>query len=198
MVRPAVIAARSPSFRGRARGFSMTEVLIGSVLLLISGAAMASVFRSSLAALRFSGEEDAISAAISADLAAIEKVNTYYACPTGSCAVGNLSGPPPNKFQYAPSSTSVTAATAFRALCSNESAQLVDALVAYLQPTTTIPVPYPGSGGSLSISRSVRRDPANANANANLDRNRYIVEWVPSRGPTRQILLTPTVAAWCP
>lgn len=174
-MRRAATAARSPSCRGRARGFSITEVLIGTVLLLVSGAAMATVFRSSLVALRFSGEEDAISAAISADLAAIEKFNTYYACPTGSCAVGTLSGPQPSRFQYAPSGTSVTAATAFRALCRHQTIHQLGGLVAYLQPTSTIPVSYPGSGGSLSISRTVRRDPANSNADINLIRNRYIV-----------------------
>ena len=86
-------------------GFSLVEVIVSVVLLAVSTVAIMSVFNSSISTMRSSTELDATAAAISADLAVIERMNDYYSCPTGSCSVGNLSNAPPNKYEYAPSAS---------------------------------------------------------------------------------------------
>ena len=172
-------------------GFSLVEVIVSVVLLAVFTVAIMSVFNSSISTMRSSTELDATAAAISADLAVIERMNDYYSCPTGSCSVGNLSNAPPNKYEYAPSASDAAASTAFLALCTNNPANLSVELVNTIGASATITA---NNGISpIAISRTAKLHPDNG-----VNRYLYIVEWTPPMGAKRQIILSPTVAQWCP
>jgi hypothetical protein len=209
MKRSPPIGHSASSLRSGSPGFSLVELLVGSALLVLTGFAMASILQVTFRFLNQSGEGDAMTAAVNADQAQIEKLNTYYACPSGSCSLPSpLPVNPPTKFQYAPSPTLIngnqvdlSAIQQFASLCrpaNAAAAQLVDNLITAIQ---ALPIPVNPPSTPL-FSREVEAVPTNFAEQTHLYRVRwYYREPGDPAGelpPKRQILLTPTVAAWCP
>jgi type II secretory pathway pseudopilin PulG len=189
-------------------GFSLVEGLISALLLLVSTVAILGVFNYSLQSLRRSSNRDDLSAAISADVAAIELMNDNYACDitTGLCNSINSEQAGPTKYTYAPGSADSGWLT-FKQLCDTPTTSttpgLSTALIAEINQTATI---FASSNGqSLSIPRSAKPHPDNNkpdtlpnSSQAIYPRHQYLVEWIPPQGSKRLLLLTPTVANWCP
>lgn len=188
-------------------GFSLVEVVISALLLLVSTVAVMSVFDYSILSLRRSSDRDAIAAAISADVAAIERMNDRYSCSiaTGACS-DDESIPMPTKYTYAPGRTAA-GWLPFKQLCDTPTTQagngLATALIAKINQTSAITTS--SNGRDLVIPRSAKPHPDNNKADPLPDgttivypRHLYIVEWAPAQGPRRELVLTPTVANWCP
>ncbi len=188
-------------------GFSIVEVVISSLLLLVSTVAIMSIFDYSILSLRRSSDRNAIAAAISADVAAIERMNDRYSCSTstGECSADDTL-PAPTKYTYAPGQTADGWLT-FKQLCETPTTQgsagLATAMITKINQTTSISAS--SNGRSLTIPRSAKPHPDNnkadvltVNTTVVYPRHLYIVEWIPPQGPRRELVLTPTVANWCP
>ena len=165
-------------------GFSVAEAIVSASILTVSSVALISVFTSSVESVKSISSRDAVSAAINADLAEIQRLNDYYTCFNGSCVVACFTQSPPSKYQYAPPHNSAAYAT-FAALCKNTPpTNLSQGLVNELGTIRTI---------TPNITRTARLHPNNG-SNGHL----YIVEWSPPEGAKTQIILSPTVSQWCP
>ena len=165
-------------------GFSLAEAIVSAGLLTVSSVALISVFTSSVESVKSINNRDAVTAAINADLAKIQRLNDYYTCFTGSCVVASFTQSPPTKYQYTPPHNSAAYAT-FAGLCKNTPpTNLSQGLVNELGASTTI---------TPNITRTASLHPNNG-SNGHL----YIVEWSPPQGPKTQIILSPTVSQWCP
>lgn len=170
-------------------GFNLVELVVAAALMMATTIAIIGVFNTSIFSLRDSNSRDAMAAAISTDLSEIERLNDNYACPSGDCSVQSLA---PTKYGYSPS-TSDPGWANFEALCRNTSENLTQNLV---DAINQIPSPTAiAQGNNIVIQRTARLHPNNGS-----DRHLYIVEWTPpsQQGPPRQIVLSPSVAAWCP
>lgn len=189
-------------------GFSIVEGLISALLLLASTVAIMGVFNYSLQSLRRSSDRDDISAAISTDVAAIERMNDHYACDinSGLCNTNDNQETAPTKYNYAPG-RSDSGWPSFKQLCNTPTTPntpgLSTALIAKINQTTSISAT--SSGQVLAIPRSAKPHPDNnkpdtlANGSQVIyPRHQYLVEWIPPQGAKRLLLLTPTVANWCP
>ncbi len=186
-------------------GFSLVEVVISALLLLASTVAIASIFDFSILSLRRSSERDAVAAAISADMAAIELLNEYYTCDSGSgtCNYDESQQTMPSKHNYAPGKSDTGWAT-FKQLCdtptTSASTGISSALITKLSQVSAISTPI--NGQVIPIPRSVKPHPDNnkpePDTNVIYPRHLYIVEWSPPQGSKRELVLTPTVANWCP
>jgi type II secretory pathway pseudopilin PulG len=188
-------------------GFSIVEVVVSALLLLVSTVAILSVFDYSIFSLRRSSDRDAIAAAISADLASIERMNDRYSCSnsTGACSDDD-SKPNPTKYNYAPGRKDAGWLN-FKQLCDTPtttgSSGLSTALIEKINQTAAITVTT--NGLPITISRSAKPHPDNNKADGLPNgttivypRHLYIVEWLPPQGPKRELVLTPTVTNWCP
>jgi len=186
-------------------GFSLVEVVISALLLLASTVAIASIFDFSILSLRRSSERDAVAAAISADMAAIKLLNEHYTCDSesGSCNYDESQQIMPSKHNYAPGKSDAGWAT-FKQLCdtptTSASTGISSALITNISQVSAISTPI--NGQVIPIPRSVKPHPDNnkpePDTNVIYPRHLYIVEWSLPQGSKRELVLTPTVANWCP
>ncbi len=171
-----------------ARGFSIAELVITSSIMAIASVTLAYIFGRSTEFIQRGSDRDATAAAISGDIAKIERLNGSYACPP-SKGCGTQENPP-SKFKYAPENDE-TGYQSFKNLCSiggGLSAGLVEAINQIPNPTIS------SAGKTIIIGRIAKQFPNNTSDGTHL----YVVEWVPPQGTKRQITLLPTVAGWCP
>jgi hypothetical protein len=189
-------------------GFSIVEAIVSALLLVLSTAAIISIFDYSLLSLRRSGDRDTIAAAISADIATIERMNDRYSCDiaSGTCSEDENKPANPTKFDYAPGLTD-SGWPRFKELCNSPTTQaspgLATALIDKINQTSSITTT--SNGRAIAILRTARPHPDNNKADTLeggmqvvYPRHLYIVEWIPEQGPKRELVLTPTVANWCP
>lgn len=165
-----------------ADGFSLVEVMLAAALMVIVAVGTAVLFtlsnRQTLESRIRQGEQ----AAISNDLATIQRLNDRYSCASGSCAIAASD---PGENDYYPGTTATRASV--DAQCS--SGALIDNLITAINAAAT-----PASFSNLGI----RRRPASANSDDPAT-NRYMVTWSSSDGrQLRQVTLVPTMAGWCP
>lgn len=175
--------------RASESGLSLAEVVVSAGVITIAGIALANALYYSIESTKGLNSREAVAFAINTDLASIHKLNDYYVCFTGSCHVASLEPPPPNQFQYAPSSSDSIAFAKFVALCQNNPANLSQALVERIGASTTIRP----ENSTITITRTARLHPNNGS-----DSHLYMVEWSPPQGPKTQIVLSPPVSRWCP
>lgn len=192
-----------PGRRAGQAGFSLVEVLISSVILLVTlvGAVTISVTSSMdsyRTGLRYKKE-----AAIDADLAQIQRLNERYTCISGTCLIQTGSTDPMGKDDYFPNPVASSlrpdddhdgVADAAEVPLKNfqnrcrylNSLDLVTPLKALIE--ATLPVPD-------GLQRTIAVD-ATTQAGA----HRYTVTYVDptSNEVMRQMTLVPSAVAWCP
>lgn len=164
------------------KGFSLVEMLVSSVILVIAGIGSVGLFTlsSRQAALSRSIEEGQF--AISIDLANVLRMNDRYVCTASGCAISGGTTPPGENGYY-PADSSGQAL--FLAKCADGS--LSQGLVSLINEMGTT-----AQMQAQKMERAAVQDTSTPGA------HRYSVSWKVNGALIRQITLTPTTAAWCP
>lgn len=166
----------------RSQGFSLVELLVAAVLMLVASMGGTVLFNQATQqanAIRRTLEQQF---AISADLASIIDRNDRYTCSSGTCMEPVNPSPsddPPNQNGYVPSNPQT-----MQAICQQG---LADALVTSIGTTAT------------AIGPGVMRTASFPdNTQTSVPPHRYTVTWKSGDRVLRQVQLIPTVAGWCP
>lgn len=186
--------------RRHGEGLTIVELLVAVFLLAIGLIASFALFTATVQQMRRTTQRNEAQAAVERDISLIQQGNDRYSCQSIPC---DVAGADLNEDQYAPNpETDLATFNAFRDLCTDEG--LLDDLFAWIaaqdnppdangdpmrQPPARITAdnePYPYVVGD-SVSAS----------------NRYQVRWIANDSAgnqivNRTIVLTPTVASWCP
>lgn len=178
---------RTPRSAPHPAGFSLVELLVAAMLMMISTIGGTWLFNSA------TGQANAIRLtlrqqfAISNDLATLQEISDRYSCASGTCTAV-LTGNPPNQDGYVPVDVNGTVDQAFLDLCA---AGLSDGLVSQINATPSADLINQG------INRTASHEPAGTSS---VPPHRVRVRWTDdANGRTlRQVQLTPTVAGWCP
>lgn len=178
-------------------GFTLTELLVSTVMLLIVLASVASMFESTnrqtlLTERRYKQEAD-----IDADLALISKLIEHYTCTQGTTTLqcqSNINAHP-TKNGYFPNPTATDLVNAFEAACNQVDGQ-------------TLLTPLIGTGGIIATTAPVSQDRLNGLSRTITRTNlpdgrghRYTVTYFvgDANGEMmRQTSFVPTAANWCP
>lgn len=177
-------------------GFSLVELLVAVVVMLMSSIGGTTVFTQAIRQLEQMRGTVQQQAAINSDLAAILELNDRYSCFSGICTVDLAEDPaivpPPDQDQYAPADPDNRShSPTFRALCNRG---LVDTLITRIESLPPL--------ADDTIQRTVVVDSSSldqAGQRASIPPHRYRVEWRNADDRLlRQVQLIPTVAAWCP
>lgn len=191
-------------------GFTLVELLIAAVVMVLSTIGSAVMFNQATRQGLSGNLRLEEQLAISRDLAAILEINERYSCASGPCSVtlnavqpGEALPPPPDQGGYAPADVDATptGGRSFRALCAQG---LLTNLLAALQTTGEIDgEATPGRtilvGTSVQRTVSLLEAGGSGTATESLPPHRYRVDWRDADGRLlRQVQLIPTVAAWCP
>ena len=183
------------------QGFTLLELLMGAVLLVLAMGGVASSLQVAANTSRRSGHQSQLEALIDQDMAAIEALNDRFTCCPGSCTAttatiqaaitsGSCSTATPRDYRYyapaQPSGANTTATTNFEAACS--SGAIATALVAAFPA-----LPTPAAGANLSRSTPELQD-----ASAQRLRWTYTGSVGSQVVATRKVTLVPAAAAWCP
>jgi type II secretory pathway pseudopilin PulG len=196
---PTVLPAPRRS-RGAA-GFSLVELMVSSVLLVLALTGTSVLFvesnRSSAAAETRYRQQ----ALVDTDLARVRRLNDRYSCSTGSCtSLGSLElgkhdfFPPP--VSNAANGNS-SAGQLFEALCN--STGLITQLVADIGAP---PAALTGTGITYSIDTANQGQQTVSEFGTNVVRNlhRYTITYTSTASGEllRRVTLVPTTVAWCP
>jgi type II secretory pathway pseudopilin PulG len=178
-------AARAKSQRSmqQAGGFSLVEMMIAAVLMVIATIGTVGMFNYGISQNSSSRGKQEEQSAISEDVADIQRINDRYTCSNEqSCAVATND---PGENSYYP--TGPSPSSPFNTACLKGT--LLDNLIDTITTTPT-PTAFSRLGISRSVSVSIPSDGRY---------NRYTVTWSNRAGTRlRQITLVPTVAGWCP
>jgi len=177
------VRARLQQPTRRAGGFSLVEMMIAAVLMVIATIGTVSLFNYGITQNSSSRGKQEEQSAISEDVAVIQRINDRYTCTSEkACAVASSD---PGENGYYP--TGPNPSSPFNAACLNGT--LLNNLTTTITTTAT-----PTAFTSLGITRSV-----SASVSSDGRYNRYTVTWRNRTGTRlRQITLVPTVAGWCP
>jgi type II secretory pathway pseudopilin PulG len=167
----------------RAGGFSLVEMMMAAVLMVIATIGTVGLFNYGISQNSSSRGKQEEQSAISEDVAIIQRINDRYSCSNEqACAVASSD---PGEDSYYPEGPEPS--PVFNAACLDGT--LLDNLISTIRATAT-----PGTFTSLGISRTVK-----PTANSAARYNRYTVTWRNRAGTRlRQITKVPTVAGWCP
>ncbi|WP_216905451.1 prepilin-type N-terminal cleavage/methylation domain-containing protein [Synechococcus sp. CCY 0621] len=195
---------RSPPTAKRRRpanGFSLVELMVSSVLLVLALTGTSVLFvesnRSSAAATARYRQQ----ALVDTDLARVRRHNDRYTCSSGTCTSLGTVELGKNDFFPSPTSTAATgnstAGNSFEALCNSTSliTQLVADIGSAPSNLTTAGIAYtinPNNQGQQTISEF------GTNVTRNL--HRYTITYTNSTSGEvlRRVTLVPTTVAWCP
>ncbi len=194
--------ALPPHRRSRgAGGFSLVELMVASVLLVVALTGTSVLFvesnRSSAAAETRYRQQ----ALVDTDLARVRRLNDRYTCSSGSCtSLGSLELGK-NDFFPPPTSTAAngnsSAGQLFEALCN--STGLITQLVTDIG---TPPAALTTAGVSYSVDSANQGQQTVSEFGTNVVRNlhRYTITYTNSISGEllRRVTLVPTTVAWCP
>lgn len=167
-------------------GFSLVEMMVAAVLMLIATAGSVVLFNYSISQNRSSRGKQEEQSAISEDLANIQTMNDRYTCSTPSSCSVTSSDPGENSY-YASGTTPSTGTGSFDEACQN--GNLINNLITAINNKAT-----PTAFTRLGITRTVAKT-----TNSAADYLRYTVTWTSSTNARlRQITLVPTASGWCP
>lgn len=180
------IPGYNPPSHGRvagATGFSMPELIISSIILAIAVLASAQLFNSSNRLNVDTSQRNNNESLIDTDLTAISKRNEHFSCKgSTSCAIPITTHSIDNYFPSNPAEI-----VAFETLCTTGT-QLVDLLIAQINAAQPAPA---------GVERGIAATPMAGHTSSHL----YTVTYYSDATRTtrlRQVVFTPTVAAWCP
>jgi type II secretory pathway pseudopilin PulG len=175
--------ARTRHSTRQAAGFSLVEMMIAAVLMVIATIGTVGMFNYGISQNSSSRGKQEEQSAISEDVADIQRINDRYTCSNEqTCAVASSD---PGENGYYP--TGSNPSSSFNAACLDGT--LLDNLINTITTTAT-----PSAFSNLGITRSV-----SASVSSDVRYNRYTVTWRNRAGTRlRQITLVPTVAGWCP
>jgi prepilin-type N-terminal cleavage/methylation domain-containing protein len=175
---------RRPSRFSSATGFTLVELLVAAVVMVLASAGGSALFNQATrqaAQIRLHLEQQF---AIASDLSAILELNDRYSCATGTCVVAE-GAEPPNQGEYMPVDPALAPALCAPGLSTD--------LVARVNGLAAL-------GGG--IQRTAQLDPSagvvNGAGEITSPPHRYLVSWSQGTTTLRQVQLVPTVAAWCP
>jgi len=191
-----------PPRRSRgAAGFSLVELMVSSVLLVLALTGTSVLFvesnRSSAAAETRYRQQ----ALVDTDLARVRRLNDRYTCSTGTCTSLGSVELSKNDFFPPPTSTAAngnsSAGQLFEALCNSTS--LITQLVADIGAT---PSTLTAAGITYSIDAANQGQQTVTEFGTNVVRNlhRYTITYTNSGSGEllRRVTLVPTTVAWCP
>ncbi|MCP9935017.1 prepilin-type N-terminal cleavage/methylation domain-containing protein [Cyanobium sp. Candia 9D4] len=184
-----------------AAGFSLVELMVSSVLLVLALTGTSVLFvesnRSSAAAETRYRQQ----ALVDTDLARVRRLNDRYTCSTGSCT--SLGSVELGKHDFFPPPVSTaangnsSAGQLFEALCN--STGLITQLVADIGAP---PAALTGAGITYSIDTANQGQQTVSEFGTNVVRNlhRYTITYTngTSGELLRRVTLVPTTVAWCP
>ena len=185
-----IISSRYPASQA---GFSLVELMISSVLIVLSAVGSAGLFMLSNRQSQGSRIAQESQAAINSDMAAVLSANDRFSCASssGASATCEIKGFLPNQNQYFPFPCSNAEDCDFWSLCvSTGDPRLASEVAAAINA-------LPGSAdfARLALTRNAVPEPI-SNSEPNF---RYTVTWSDANGvQLRQLTLVPTAAAWCP
>lgn len=162
-------------------GFSLVELLIAAVLMVISSIGGTALFNNATRQANAIHNTLQQQFTIANDLAAVLELNDRYVCTDTNCSI-KREGNAPNQNEYI-SPSAADANSPFRSLCNSDlTAKLVEAI------NTSAKVAGP------NVERLATDD------NPSLPPHHYLVTWTSKTNGRvlRQVQLIPTVAAWCP
>jgi prepilin-type N-terminal cleavage/methylation domain-containing protein len=184
-----------------AAGFSLVELMVSSVLLVVALTGTSILFmesnRSSAATTTRYNQQ----ALVDSDLARVRRLNDRYTCFSGTCTSLGTAELGKNDFFPTPASAAVdgnsTAGAAFETLCN--STQLITPLVNQIGST---PAALSSAGISYSIDTNNQGQQTVSEFGVNVVRNlhRYTITYVNSSTGEllRRVTLVPTTVSWCP
>ena len=191
-----------PPRRSRgAGGFSLVELMVSSVLLVLALTGTSVLFvesnRSSAAAETRYRQQ----ALVDTDLARVRRLNDRYSCSTGTCTSLGSVELGKNDFFPVPTSNAAngnsSAGQLFEALCNSTS--LITQLVADIGAT---PSTLTAAGITYSIDTANQGQQTVSEFGTNVVRNlhRYTITYTNSSSGEllRRVTLVPTTVAWCP
>jgi type II secretory pathway pseudopilin PulG len=191
-----------PPRRSRgAGGFSLVELMVSSVLLVLALTGTSVLFvesnRSSAAAETRYRQQ----ALVDTDLARVRRLNDRYTCSSGTCTSLGTVELAKNDFFPPPTSNAAngnsSAGLAFEALCN--STGLITQLVADIGAT---PSTLTAAGITYSIDSANQGQQTVSEFGTNVVRNlhRYTITYTNSSSGEllRRVTLVPTTVAWCP
>ncbi len=193
-------AAPSPR-RAQPTGFTLVELLVSSVLLMVGLSGTSLLFQEANQSSAAASERYQQQALVDRDLARVRRLNDRYTCFSGTCSsLGSLEL---GKNDYFPTPTSSaptgnsTAGDAFEALC--KSTGLINQLVADIGAT---PAALTTAGITYTIDTAHQGQQTISEFGTNVIRNlhRYTITYTSlSNGEQlRRVTLVPTTVSWCP
>ncbi len=190
-----------PPLQVETTGFTLVELLISSVLLVVALTGTSVLFmesnRSSAAASSRYNQQ----ALVDTDLARVRRLNDRYTCVSGTCTSLGTVELGKNDFFPTPTSTALdgnsAAGDAFEALCNSTS--LISPLVREIGAT---PAVLTAAGITYAIDTDNQGQQTISEFGINVVRNlhRYTITY--SDGSSgellRRVTLVPTTVSWCP
>ncbi|WP_087067821.1 type II secretion system protein [Cyanobium sp. NIES-981] len=184
---PIALPRRLGSALGSDAGFTLIEVLVGTVVIAVTVAATAGLFGTAINIIRRTGLLASQGSVIDADISRIGELSVNYnACttPTGSFAAcpGQAVG---TSYYYFPSTSAN--ATAFFSACNSTTASshITANFIAAINN-----LPQPGSG--------VTRQTAQREDGSNSGNHVVVIRWqTATQNPIRVLKTLPVLSAWC-
>lgn len=177
-----------------AAGFSLTELIIAAVMLLIVLGSLASIFESTNRHTAATERRYRQESNVDADLALIAKLNEHYTCAAGTTSVTCTSNidAHPTKNGFFPDPTATTLVASFEDHCNNTNNQ-------------ALLTPLIGSGQIIETQapdNEVRLPGLTRTIASDLRGHRYTVTYYVGDDTNgemlRQASFVPTTANWCP
>ena len=176
-------------------GFSLVELMISSILIVLSAIGSAGLFMISNRQARSSRINQESQAAINIDIAAVLSANDRYSCASSDGSEGScdIKSNPPDAKHYFPYPCNNSEDCKFWDLCWSISD--VDGRLATDVASKINAIPKPANFTQFKITRTAIAEPISDSK----PNHRYTVTWSTVNGvQLRQLTLVPTAAAWCP
>lgn len=197
-----MITADTTSIRPQrltSQGFTIVELLVGSVLVLIAAAGAALIVANTSRTLQAGRDVDRQQALVDDDVAAVREIAARFTCCSGACGVataGCFPGATPgdDRFYYPFLATANAAAPAFlegAAGSCNVNGGVGNAFIAAIAANA----PTSGEFNTQGLVRAVA--PVDANDPRN-HRVRLTYTGPANRGVARIVEILPPAASWCP
>lgn len=185
------MAAPQPATKNRTgSGFTLTELIIAAVMLLIVLGSLADIFSATNRQTMRTEQRYRQESNIDADLAFITRLNEHYTCASGNCISDQATHP--GEGGFFPDVAATAAVTAFENRCTDMS-------------NNTLLTPLIGNGGIIETQAPAneQRLPQIARViTADGHSHRYTVSYFAGNDTNgemlRQASFVPTTAGWCP